>query len=1043
VQFKAVILDLDGVITRTADLHARAWKQMFDDFLRQRAQKSNTDFAPFTDADYLTFVDGMPRYDGVRCFLESRGVDLDSGDPADSPEKTTMCGLGNRKNKLFNKLLKQGGVEVFNTTVALINELKKSGIRVGVASSSKNCGPVLESAGLEDLFEVRIDGVVSAELNLAGKPAPDIFLTACQRLGVCPMQAVVVEDAVSGVQAGRDGGFGMVIGVARQTDPSVLLQNGADLVVSDMGEITADDINNWFKTGLEHDQWSATFHDYDPALEKTRETLLTVGNGYLGTRGAMEEASAGPVNYPGTYLAGVFNRLTSRASGKDIENEDFVNCPNWLPINFCIGSGPWMDINKAEINSICRSLDFKTGIVHRDMTVSDAAGRKTRIVSERLASMADPHICAMRYSLTPLNYYEDITFSAAINGDIINDGVERYRDLNQQHLKPVTQKAQNADLLVHVKTTQSNIEIAAAAKIFIKGPEKKPTLHFAKNAKAEIRFSLAGKKGQPLELEKIAAIFTSADTKQKNPADQALKAISGQEGYDKIKAASIWKWAELWEEMDIKVCGDRFSQKMLRLHMYHLLVTASPHNKNLDAGMPARGLHGEAYRGHIFWDELFVMPFYDLHFPEIAKSLLMYRYHRLDEARQYARQNKHKGAMFPWQSGSTGREETQVLHLNPMTGHWGPDHSRLQRHVSLAVAFNIWQYFHITGDLDFLENFGAEMFFEICRFWADMAGFDQKTGRFHISGVMGPDEFHEKYPDSENGGLKDNAYTNLMVNWAFTHAGRIWDLLTKPARNALADKIGLSGKEPAGWQHIADNLNIVIHDGLIAQFDGYFSLDELDWAKYREKYDDIHRMDRILKKENKNPDAYKAAKQADVLMAFFNLGEEEIKKMLKSMGYDPAADLLEKNFSYYIARTSHGSTLSRVVHAAIAELLGQRQTGWQFYRQALSSDYIDIQGGTTAEGIHTGVMASTVLMAISAYAGLKVRQNILALSPNLPETWEKIIFGIWFKKIRYEFEITGNEVILKTEGPENKSIEIDIMGKTYQIPCGEKISVSF
>ncbi|MGM0786854.1 MAG: HAD-IA family hydrolase [Thermodesulfobacteriota bacterium] len=1031
-----MVLDMDGVITRTADVHSRAWKVMFDEFLKERAAREGVEFRPFTDEDYLSYVDGKPRYDGVKSFLESRDVEPDFGDPSDPPGKNTVCGLGNRKNELFNEIVESGGVKVFDSTVAFMESLRTLGVKLAVATSSKNCRKLLEAAGLENFFEVRVDGVVSAELGLKGKPAPDIFFAACQQLKVDPMRTVIVEDAVSGVQAGRNGGFGMVIGVAGETDPSVLLQNGADRVVRDMGEISADDISRWFETGLPADLWSITFHDYDPALEKTRETLLTVGNGYLATRGAMEESAAGPVNYPGTYMAGVYNRLTSQVSGREIENEDFVNCPNWLPINFRIGGGQWMDINDVTIESISRCLDFKTGILHRDLTIADTRGRRTRIVSERMISMADPHICALSYSLTPLNYDETITFAAAVDGALINDGVERYRDLKQQHLETVDQKSDGETLLVRVETTRSNIEIASGARIFVSGAEKSGIKHIAEPGRAELRFSAAGKKQQAIRVEKLAAFCTSRDDQTESPENRVFSALKKACSFNEVKSESVRQWSRLWREMDICVSGDRFSQKMLRLHMYHLMVTASLHNVDLDAGMPARGLHGEAYRGHIFWDELFVLPFYNLHFPDIAESLLMYRYRRLKAAREYARQHGFSGAMFPWQSGSTGREETQTMHVNPMTGSWGPDNSSLQRHVSLAAAFNIWQYFHLTGDLDFLENFGAEMFFEICRFWASKTRWDEYIGRYRIPGVMGPDEFHEKYPGKDKGGLTDNAYTNLMVHWALTLAPVIYGHLSASAKNALAEKIKLAPGEPEEWGRIANALNLVMEDGLIAQFDGYFILTDPDWEHYRSVYGDIHRMDRILKKEGKNPDAYKAAKQADVLMAFFNLGEERVKTMLWSMGYEPSDNLLEKNFDYYMARTSHGSTLSRVVHAALAESLGRRDVGWRFYQEALSSDYVDIQGGTTKEGIHTGVMAATVLMAMTVYCGLRTDRDVLSIDPNLPRRWEKITFGVWFQKNRYEVEITKNKVILTIEGPGDKPVPVEVKGTTHHVRCG-------
>lgn len=239
-RFDAALFDLDGVITDTAAVHARAWKTMFDTYLRQRAEATGVAFEPFTIAgDYRTYVDGKPRYDGVRSFLRSRGIDLPEGTRADPADAETVCGLGNRKNELVNRLLDDEGVVVYEGSVRLLHQLRGDGVRLGVVSSSRNCAAVLTTAGLLDLFEARVDGVVAAERGLAGKPAPDTFLSAARDLGASPERAVVVEDAISGVQAGRAGGFGLVIGVDRDGDPDALRRNGADVVVADLGDLVS------------------------------------------------------------------------------------------------------------------------------------------------------------------------------------------------------------------------------------------------------------------------------------------------------------------------------------------------------------------------------------------------------------------------------------------------------------------------------------------------------------------------------------------------------------------------------------------------------------------------------------------------------------------------------------------------------------------------------------------------------------------------------------------------------------------------------------
>jgi len=246
--FEAVVFDLDGVVTKTAVVHAAAWKEMFDEYLRLREERDQEPFKEFTyEGDYLTYVDGKPRYQGVDSFLKSRGITIPFGDKDDVTDKETVCALGNRKNIKFREVLDKDGVEIYPSTVDLIKELKNTSIHVGVASSSKNCQFILQSAGIESLFETRVDGVVSAELGLKGKPEGDIFVKAAQNMGANPKNSIVVEDAISGVQAGANGEFGLVIGVARENNEKELIDNGADIVINDFEGIDIKRIQEWFK----------------------------------------------------------------------------------------------------------------------------------------------------------------------------------------------------------------------------------------------------------------------------------------------------------------------------------------------------------------------------------------------------------------------------------------------------------------------------------------------------------------------------------------------------------------------------------------------------------------------------------------------------------------------------------------------------------------------------------------------------------------------------------------------------------------------------
>lgn len=1020
INFKAVVFDLDGVITKTALVHAAAWKKMFDDYLKSREERFNETFVPFTHAkDYLPFVDGKPRYKGVADFLSSRNIELPYGDPEDAPDLETVCGLGNKKNEAFNEVLDRDGVEVYQTTIDFIHFLKENDIRIGVASSSKNCRKVLKKAGLLELVETVVDGTDSVRLNLKGKPEADIFTTAADNLGVAYHESIVFEDAVSGVQAGKAGNFGLVLGLAREENIQELKSAGADIVVEDFGDLKVEGLMAWFDKGIDEEAWSITYNEYDISKEKSRESLLTVGNGYFGTRGAAEEIQADEKHYPATYIAGLYNRLDSPIGDRLVTNEDFVNIPNWTSIQFKFDNEQWWDYKTAKFSLFTKKLCLKTGVFSKEFIVDLEDGKQFKLESSRFASMDNPHLGAIHYTITPLNFSAKITFRSGIDGAIENRGVNRYNSLNQKHLETLSLLSENNFVQVIAQTTQSKVDIALSQRqlLSVNGQATSgQSEYIASEGKAYQQCSVLVKENETVSHEKITSIFTSKDENITDAKAASELELEKAKSYSELLTAHIQAWSKLWNDYDIIIEGDRLSQKLIRLHSYHMLASASPHNKNIDASVTARGLHGEAYRGHIFWDELFILPFYTAHSQEISKSLLMYRYRRLEEAKKYAKEYGFKGAMFPWQSGSDGREETQTVHLNPLTGEWGDDYSSLQRHVSLAIAYNIWEYYNSTNDADFMEEAGAEMFLEICRFWVSKSHKDANTGRYSINQVMGPDEFHEHGPHSPNGGLKDNAYTNIMVSWMLEKSKAVLTSVGCAYEEDLLSKMGINYEELLHWNDISKKLNLIIsEDGIIAQFDGYFELEELDWDAYREKYKNIYRMDRILKSEGKTPDDYKVAKQADTLMLFYNLTKDEVNKVLERLNYQLPEDYLSKNLHYYLKRTSHGSSLSRVVHGQLAQLINDETLSWQLYKEALGSDFVDIQGGTTGEGVHTGVMASTVMLAITSFAGINMHDQILEINPHLPKHWKQMKFKLNFKGVSYQFNIKHDSVDIQAD----------------------------
>ena len=1052
MNFKGAIFDLDGVITGTARIHSLAWEAMFNSFLRNYAEINNEPYVPFDPVhDYLKYVDGKPRMEGVKSFLASREIEIPYGELDDIPEQETVCGLGNRKNSLFTEILIKEGPEVFQTSVEFIKALKERGIRIGIASSSRNCQLILQLAGLEYLFETRVDGEVSIELKLKGKPNPDIFITAAANLSLEPNDCIVVEDAISGVQAGAKGNFGLVLGIAREIEGIKLREQGADIVVRDLGEITIQEIETWFDKGLDHEGWNLRYDSWSPRDERLRESLVTTGNGYMGVRGAFESGMSSSHHYPATYLVGVFNKLPSEVHGQTVWNNDMVNAPNWLTIEFRIGNGEFINPLDQKILSYRQNLDMRHAVMEREMVVQDMLGCITRIRSKRFCSMDNPHIAAIRHSIEPINYSAELEIRSTIDGRVQNRGVHRYSSLSTDHLEHVEhgRADENGAIFLHVRTSHSNTDIVTHAKTTLRCGYHGKTVSGGDITSSprwiSEHFRLEVSSDRACTIEKVVSIHTSRDAGHPDPLTSGQETIASAGSFDELLQLHIEAWKKIWEKADMKISGDRFSQKVLRLHIYHLVSTISPHNVNIDASIAARGLSGEGYRGHYFWDEIYIMPFFIQHLPEMARALLMYRYHRLDAAREYARENGYRGAMYPWQTADDGREETPTIHYNPKSNAWDPDLSCRQRHVSIAVFYNAWRYIHDTGDTEFLNSCGAELMFEIARFWASIATFSPDTGRYHIEGVMGPDEFHEELPGSGKHGLRDNTYNNIMTAWLLDKAIDTSRNLDPSVMDGLMERIGIGHDEFMQWREISDKMNVLIdHNGILEQFDGYMSLKELDWEHYRLKYGNIHRMDRILKAENDTPDNYKVAKQADVLMTFYTLSPSEVCAILEKLGYNIPDPLrfVRENYAFYEPRTSHGSTLSKVVHSIISSyLLDGHETAWSWFAEALRSDIHDTQGGTTQEGIHCGVMAGTIDTVTRYFSGIAFYNDMLNIRPNFPPHWTRIETTLSFRNSWYRIVLTPSSATVTLTESEASELPAFIGGHSVTLRKGEAIAV--
>ncbi len=807
------------------------------------------------------------------------------------------------------------------------------------------------------------------------------------------------------------------------------------------------------------DTWIVTYDGFDEEKHPLQEALTTLGNGYFATRGALEmernarkdksehDTNMNPGkkwNYPGTYLAGGYNRMKSKVKDKIIENEDLVNWPNWLYLTFKINGEDWFDIEDVEMLKFTTELHLKEGILERKMRFRDEKERETSIVSRRLVSMDNPHVAAIQWKFTPENWSGEICIRSGIDGDIINNNVQRYSDLNQQHIEVLNSGHFNESsvfLLSHSR--QSHIMVAQASRTFIyDGDEKLSVKQNIIEEKGFIAgdFCLNCRQGKTLVVEKITSLFSSRDMAIADPLTEAQTLIERSVGFVFLEERHINAWKHIWQYNDIKLkTSDELDQLITRLHIFHLYQTVSENSIDIDLGVPARGWHGEAYRGHIFWDELYILPTIDLHLPQLSQSLLMYRFRRLGEARHAAEEAGYRGAMFPWQSGSNGREETQKLHLNPKSGRWLPDVSHLQYHINAAIPYNVWHYYQSTGDMDFILSHGAEIILSTALFWSSMAEFNDQKQRYEIVKVMGPDEYHTHYPDAkeDDPGLNNNAYTNIMAVWVIQHALELLELLDESCCKNLQEVVGFKQKDIERWEEITHKMYVPFQDNIILQFDGYEKLKELDWDHYHKKYGYSLRLDRILESEDDSCNYYKASKQADVLMLFYLFSKEELTSIFNKLGYDFKPDTIPKNIEYYRKRTAHGSTLSQVIHAWVYAR-SHRNESWKRFRKALMSDFKDIQGGTTHEGIHLGAMAGTLDIIQRCWSGLEIRDDVLWFNPRLPEDIDSMSFHVRYRGHWINLFINHEKLIITFDKGWANPVTIGVKGLTHRFETNDK-----
>ncbi|SFH26715.1 Trehalose and maltose hydrolase (possible phosphorylase) [Palleronia marisminoris] len=767
------------------------------------------------------------------------------------------------------------------------------------------------------------------------------------------------------------------------------------------------------------DPWKITFDAYDPETEEHREALFALGNGVLVIRNAVPWSHEGSEHYPGTYLAGAYARFPAEIEGETVEVESLANLPNPLPLTFRIEDGAWFTLGTAEIIDYRHELDLRNGISRREITC-EFQGRRLRLSVRHFVSMVRPGLAVLRLRVVPIGWSGRVELRASVDGTLENRNVERYEPYPSQHLAEADADVVDGIARVLTRLRGSGTEIVAAQKL---------DQDANAGSGAEQHLSRDAESGVPIDLCKLIEVSaTDLDLDQLHAAPDV--ATLEQEHQD--------AWHRLWSGIGLEA-EDGEVAHLLRFHTFHLLQTVSPLSSAVDTGIPARGWHGEGYRGHIFWDELFVFPFLLTRFPDLAREKLLYRWRRLDAAREAAQRAGYRGAMFPWRSASDGREVTPHWQWNMLSKRWMRDDTHLARHIGSAIAYNAWQHFLTTGDTEFLADHGAEMILEVARFWASKAEPNDRDDRYDIRGVVGPDEYHTAYPGAASPGLDNNAYTNVTAVWTLCRALEVLDHVPADAAASLRDRLGITKDEMAHWDRISRKVRLAFHgNGILGQFEGFDRLEPLQSGTLPPHLEG-HRLDWALEAIGQSSNNYQMSKQADTLMLFYLFPSEEVFSILERLGYAFDRSALQRTCRYYFDRTMHRSSLSRVVYAgALAEV--DPEASLDLFRTALLTDLSGPKSQSVAEGIHLGAMGGVLDVLQRRYFGLSPNVDGLRFFPSYPANLCPMRIDLELRGLKFAAEAGHGEVSLTSHPSNPTALPVTRPGGVSLLTPGESIS---
>lgn len=732
--------------------------------------------------------------------------------------------------------------------------------------------------------------------------------------------------------------------------------------------------------------WTVDETVLDLLAQHHAETILTIGNGTMATRGTLEEGWPGERR--ATFLHGIFAPAAVGVS-------ELCPVPDWTAVEVLVDGHPFAADAAREHR---RTLDLRTGMLRRTADWVAPSGAGVRLEFTRFISLAEEHLAALRVRVTP-DADCRVEFRTPVRAGATPAGSE-------PPTEPVAVLCDGPDIHgLHVRTRGGAYEVALATRVTPSAPPAATSLRPAPGGSSRDVIFVA-RAGETVGIDKVAAYATSRDAGVSGAgvgaggdgvgapgvAEAAVTGARAAAAFPRLAAASAARWAEDWAACDVEIDGDPPAQLAVRFALFHLLI-AGPRRER-DASIGAKGLTGFGYRGHVFWDtETFMLPVFTHTLPHVARNLLDYRWRRLPQARAKAAAGGFAGAQFPWESADTGAEVTPTW----LPGCDDPAHpvriwtGDLEIHISADIAHAAVQYWRASGDDDWFAARGAELVLETARFYASRAERDA-DGSCHFRDVIGPDEYHEH--------VDDNAYTNALARWNLRAAGRAWAWLCagRPQRAAeLGEALGLTAEVLASWQATAEAIVVPVRpDGLIPQFAGYLDLLDVDLAGQEPR---TRSLQQILGVAGAN--AWQAIKQPDVLMLLLLL-EDELPAAQRRINYD-----------YYTPRTdhSHGSSLGPAIQALAAVRAGRGEDALAHFTRGAFADLANLRGNAD-DGIHAASCGGVWQAVVFGFAGLRVADDGSWITrPALPAHWTRVAFTIGLRGVRHRIEVTAPAVV--------------------------------